>query len=156
MKSAELSTMTMRYLSIDFGSRRTGLAICDASETLVSPLKQIDVDPRRPEKLMDQIKKIVAENQVGAMVVGLPLNMDGTPGPQAAASERFAEKLGREVGIPVHLYDERLSTAAAEEKLAGITGLSARKKKAKIDMLAACEILQDFIDQLHHKSTGPA
>jgi putative holliday junction resolvase len=139
----------MRYLGIDYGTRRTGLAICDADETLVSPLECIDTDVRRPERLMEHLKQIVADNQVSAVVVGLPLNMDDSAGPQAEQAKQFADRVQRSLGVAVHLQDERLSSAAADEKLAQISGLSRRRKKTGRNMLAACEILQDFIDRLH-------
>ena len=136
----------MRYLAIDYGLRRVGLALCDANEIIVSPLCQIEVIKTRPQKLFEQIKQIVGENQIDEIVVGLPLNMDQTEGGQAKLTRQFADKLAKEVSLPMHLQDERLSSAAADEMLAG-AGLSSKKRKSKRDMLAACDILRDFLEK---------
>ncbi len=136
----------MRYLAIDYGLRRIGLAICDAGETIVSPLCQLDIARRKTEWVFEQLKTIIAENQIDAVVVGLPLNMDDSEGEQARLSRRFADKLAAYTGLPVHLQDERLSSAAADEKLSDL-GLSMQKRKDKRDMIAACEILNDYLDR---------
>ncbi len=86
----------MRYLAIDYGKKRVGLAICDESETIASPLAVIEgrVD------VFVAIGKVVRAEGVGAVVVGLPLNMDGSSGPQAKLVERFAERLAKATGAP--------------------------------------------------------
>ena len=132
----------MRYLAIDYGSRRTGLAICDKSETIVSPLAVIDSRKGLLEKIIDIIK---SEN-VEAVVVGLPLNMDDSKGPQAQLSMKFAEQLQTKLRIPVYLQDERLSSFAAEEKLAPAQYTRGEKKK-RLDAIAAAEILDVFLQQ---------
>ena len=132
----------MRYLSIDYGSRRTGLAICDPSETFVSPLAVIDAR----KGLLEKILKIIETENVEAVVVGLPLNMDDSKGPQAQLSEKFAEQLKKELQIPVYLQDERLSSFAAEEKLAPAQ-YTRGKKKNRLDAVAAAEILELFLQK---------
>ncbi len=141
----------MRYLAIDFGFKRLGLAICDPSETIVSPLCQLQIDKNRIEPVFQQIASLVSENRVEALLVGLPLNMDDSEGPQAKASRKFAEQLAKKIALPVHLQDERLSSQAADEKLLD-SGLTRKKRKNRRDMLAACDILQDFLDR---KKSGP-
>ncbi len=136
----------MRYLAIDFGFKRLGLAICDPSEIIVSPLCQLPNDKNRSEPVFQKIASLIAENQVEAVVVGLPLNMDDSEGPQAKASRKFAENLGNKINLPIFLQDERLSSQAADEKLHE-TGLTRQKRKDRRDMLAACDILQDFLDR---------
>ena len=136
----------MRYLAIDYGLKRVGLAICDAGETIVSPLQLLKVDPSRPQRLIEQIERIVTEHQVEAVVVGLPLNMDDSEGQQAQLTRRFVKRLCETVNKPVHFQDERLSSEAADGMLAE-SGLSKKKRKEKRDMLAACEILNDFLNQ---------
>ncbi|MFC1783924.1 Holliday junction resolvase RuvX [Planctomycetota bacterium] len=136
----------MRYLGIDYGLKRLGLALCDASETIVSPLCQLSVNTGRPEELLERLKQIIDENQVEALVVGLPLNMDDSEGEQARLTRRFAGELAKTVGKPVHLQDERLSSMAAEEKLSE-SGLSRQKRRQRRDMLAACDILQEFLNR---------
>lgn len=136
----------MRYLAIDYGLRRIGLATCDAGEIIVSPLCQLDIAKRKTEWVFEQLKIIIAANEIEAVVVGLPVNMDGSEGDQARLTRQFAEKLQDHCGLPVHLQDERLSSAAADEKLS-VAGFSRQKHKARRDMLAACEILQSFLDR---------
>jgi len=131
----------MRYLAIDYGNKRTGLAICDRSETIVSPLS----GPATDGELVGKIVEIVKSESVDAIVMGMPLNMDGTQGGQAKIVNEFAEKLKKEVGVEVIFQDERLTTFAAEGKLAG-RELTHKKKRSRIDALAAAEILQAFID----------
>jgi len=139
----------MRYLAIDYGAKRIGLAICDPDEIVVSPLCQLGARPDRPTLLFSRIAQIIDENQVQAVVVGLPLNMDDSEGPQAASTRQFARRLADAVGVPLHMFDERLSSAAADEILLQ-TDFTKKKRQKRRDMLAACAILQDF---LHHKNS---
>ena len=116
----------MRYLAIDYGSKRTGLAICDQSETIVSPLAVIEGKQALFTKIVDIIKSENAE----AIVVGLPLNMDDSVGQQAKLALGFAEELKKHIDVPIHFQDERLSTFAAEEKIAPAEPSRKKKKKA--------------------------
>ena len=132
----------MRYLAIDYGTKRTGLAICDPTETIVSPLAVI----RSEKGLLEKISEVISSENVGAVVLGLPLNMDNSQGPQAKLVLKFAEKLRKSLRIPVHLQDERLSSFGAQEKL-----LSADLRKSKVverlDAVSAAEILDAFLEQ---------
>jgi len=132
----------MRYLAIDFGTKRIGLAICDQSETIVSPLAVIEGKRKPLTKIIDTIKSENAE----ALVVGLPLNMDGSTGPQAKLVYDFAGQLKKLVDIPVHFQDERLSTFDAEEKIAPAE-FTIKKKKKRLDAIAAAAILEAFLQQ---------
>jgi putative Holliday junction resolvase len=132
----------MRYLSIDYGTKRTGLAICDPTETIVSPLAVI----RSEKGLLEKISEVVSSENVGAIVLGLPLNMDNSQGPQAKLVLKFAEKLRKSLQIPVHLQDERLSSFGAEEKLAS-AGLTKTAQKNRLDAVAAAEILEAFLEK---------
>jgi putative Holliday junction resolvase len=132
----------MRYLAIDYGTRRSGLAICDVKETIASPLCVL----RGQESLLGQIAQIVKAEGVQAVVVGLPLNMDGSEGPQARLVRGFAERLGSSVGLPIYFEDERLSSFSAAEKL-DQAGLSKARQRELIDAVAAAEILQSFLDR---------
>jgi putative Holliday junction resolvase len=134
----------MKYLAIDFGAERTGLAVCDADETVVSPLRVL----QGRKDLAGRIGQIVASEDVGAVVLGLPLNMDGSEGPQARQVLAFAEELAEHVRVPIRLQDERLSSFAAERKLQE-TGLSRGKRRKRVDALAAAEILQAFLEGKH-------
>ena len=136
----------MRYLGIDYGLKRVGLAICDAEEIIVSPLQVLEGPrDRGMAQLLAQLQNVVQEEQVTEIVVGLPVNMDGTEGEQAALTRRFAAELTQALAIPIHLHDERLSSAAADEMIAA-AGLNPTKFKAKRDMLAACAVLRSFLD----------
>jgi putative Holliday junction resolvase len=132
----------MRYLSIDYGTKRTGLAICDPTETIVSPLAVI----RSEKGLLEKISEVVSSENVGAIVLGLPLNMDNSQGPQAKLVLKFAEKLRKNLQIPVHLQDERLSSFGAEEKLFSVD-LSRSEVKERLDAVSAAEILENFLEQ---------
>ncbi len=135
----------MRYLAIDYGSRRLGLAMCDPEQTLVSPLCRLHHDPGRPHQSISQIQKLIAEHRVEALVVGLPLNMDSSEGEQARQTRVFADQLRRVIDLPLHFQDERLSSAAADELLDQMD-LTSKQRKERRDALAACDILQDFLD----------
>ncbi len=132
----------MRYLAIDHGQKRTGLALCDRGETVVSPLMVLEGSGRA---LVAKIEAVVREYEAEAFVVGLPYNMDGTEGPRAAEVRRFAEMLSGATDLPLHFVDERLSSFEAEEKLLG-RDLTRKRKKSRIDAVAAAVILQGFLD----------
>ena len=138
----------MRYLAIDHGFKRTGLAICDAGEVMTSPLCVV----RGRKDVVARIAQIVAREEVEAVVVGLPLNMDGSEGPQAAKAKAFARELAGSVGVPIHLHDERLSSFGARERLDAMELPKARKRDL-LDAVAAAEILRHFLDQ---KAAGAA
>lgn len=132
----------MRYLAIDYGTKRTGLAICDPTETIVSPLAVIQTQ----KELLQKIKNIIETENVEAVVLGLPLNMDDSLGSQAELVKKFAEQLKNSLDVPIYLQDERLSSFGAEEKLASAEFTRAQKKE-RLDAIAAAEILQIFLEQ---------
>ncbi|MCP4709138.1 MAG: Holliday junction resolvase RuvX [Planctomycetes bacterium] len=140
----------MRYLAIDYGLKRLGVAICDANETIVSPLCRLQTGKNSRQQLLDQLRQMTLEHQVDAIVVGLPLNMDNSEGDQAKLTRKFADDLAQAVKLPVHMQDERLSSSAADEKLA-LSGLSRKKQRQKRDMLAACDILEEFLQRERQK-----
>jgi len=130
----------MRFLCIDIGDKRTGLAICDGDEILASPLAVLEGQ----KNLQDEIIKIAQQEQVEGLVFGLALNMDGSEGERAVKTRDFAEKIKSKTDLPIFFQDERLSSFAAGQKLSR-TGLTHKKKKDKIDAIAAAEILKEFI-----------
>ena len=132
----------MRYLAIDYGDKHTGLAICDAAETIASPLAVIEGQ----KDLIKKIADIVRSESVEAIVLGLPLNMDDSQGSQAERVFRFAEQLKAHLQIPIHFQDERLSSFGAEGKLAPAE-FTRKKKKKRLDAVAAAEILETFLEQ---------
>jgi putative Holliday junction resolvase len=139
----------MRYLAIDYGTKRTGLAICDASETIASPLAVL----HGQKELLKKIVEIVETENVEAIVLGLPLNMTGTEGPQTKLVRKFAEQLKNHISIPIHFQDERLSSFGAEEKLSP-ADFTTKKRKKRIDAVAAAEILEAFLEQKTAENNG--
>jgi len=133
----------MRYLAIDYGTKHTGLAICDSSETIVSPYDILQGQKELPKRIADVVK----QENVEAIVLGLPLNMDDSEGGQAKLVLKFAEQLKKYLDIPVHLQDERLSSFGAEDKLASFELRRGKKRKKRIDAIAAAEILENFLEQ---------
>lgn len=141
----------VRYLAIDLGDRRTGLAIGDDETRIATPVALIDTPLAAHDgrELLDRIldavlKHLGPPDSPGEIVVGLPLNMDGSEGPRARAVRAFAQRIRECTSRPVHLYDERLSSADADWTLAR-TGLSHAQKKRRRDALAAAAILRDFL-----------
>jgi putative Holliday junction resolvase len=132
----------MRYLAIDYGTKHTGLAICDAAETIASPLTVIDGQ----KELLKKIAEVVQAEDVKAIVLGLPLNMTGSESSQTKLVLKFADQLKNHLHIPVHLQDERLSSFAAEEKLVSAQFTRGKRKK-RLDAIAAAEILEAFLEQ---------
>ncbi len=135
-------TAPRRYLAVDLGARRTGLATGDSVLRLVQPLEVLDV-PRGPA-LLDALARAVARVGPDEIVLGLPLNMDGTEGGAARDARAFAEALAARVGLRVHLQDERLTSFEADERMAR-SGRTHREKRELRDALAACAVLEDFL-----------
>lgn len=134
-------------LGLDLGEKTIGLALSDTARRIATPLRTI----RRAKFTLDaaELLKVVAEHQVAGLVVGLPLNMDGSEGPRAQSTRAFARNLSRLSDIPIAFWDERLSTVAAERAL--IAADMSRKKRADlIDHVAAGYILQGALDRLAH------
>ncbi|MCI8554436.1 MAG: Holliday junction resolvase RuvX [Clostridiales bacterium] len=133
----------MRILSVDFGVARTGLAICDSSERLASPVGTLFQKDR--ERLLEQVTEKVEELGAGAIVVGHPRNMDGTRGESARLAEDFAQRLQTRTGLSVTLWDERLTTVSAIGFL-NQTDTRGKKRKQVVDTVSAVIILQDYLD----------
>ncbi len=138
----------MRILGVDLGSKRIGLAISDKDEVLASPYGALERTGSY-EKDHSNIVNLVTSLEVGLVVVGIPLSMDGTL--QKAAHDVLAEvnELRASLGVPVQVWDERLSTRAASNAL-GQAGLRARQQRSRIDQAAAAVILQSFLDKRAH------
>lgn len=150
-------TGRVRVLGIDYGARRIGLALSDASATLASPWRLLQRPPSEAETLRIMIKEIdlLAQDDDGleAVVVGWPRRLDGSPTHQTAIVETFARLLETKIAVPVILQDERLSSHEAESRLAAREA-DWRKRKAKLDAMAAAIILQDYLDS--QPRSGPA
>lgn len=132
-----------RVLSIDYGKRRVGLALSDPTRTLATGLPTL---ARRPGKPLPQaVARLVQEHDVTEVLVGMPLNMDGSAGPSAREVERFVGELRAILPVPVVTRDERLSTVRAWDLLRA-SGTRARAGKARVDRVAAALMLQDYLD----------
>lgn len=136
----------MRTLGVDLGDKRVGLALSDEDGTFASPLQVLQRTGDRA--LIADLARIVREHEVGAIVVGLPLHMDGREGPEAERARTFAARLAEKTKRPVELWDERWSTIAAERALREDRG----RRKGPVDHVAAALLLQGFLDS---KATPP-
>ncbi len=139
----------MKYLAVDYGNKRTGLALCDRNETMASPLSVI----HEPSRVIKMIMGVVEEERIEGIVIGLPLNMDDSEGFQAKRVREFGKKLSEKVDVPVLFHDERLSSFSASEKLATMSLTWSRRKK-RLDALAAAEILEGFLESKRDKTGG--
>lgn len=132
-------------LGIDYGSKRIGLAVSDAARRMALPLSAIDA-ANDHAKNAAAVLKVAAEYDVDELVLGLPLNMDDSEGPQAKIIRAFGEVLSRAAAKPIHFQDERLSSATADELLQPAE-LTNRKHKSRRDGVAAQVILQQYLDE---------
>ena len=133
----------VKLLAIDHGTKRMGIAGSDALGMMAHPLECIPAEPF--EDFLKRLKVILAERETEQIVVGMPRNMDGSFGPQALLVQDFVAALKKSVTVPVVTWDERLTSAAAEERLRE-AGVNARDAKKKVDASAAAIFLQDYLD----------
>ena len=133
----------MKIMAVDLGKARTGIAICDESELLASPVTVIH--EHNEERLLEKIAQIISEQHPKLLVVGLPRNMDGSEGESAQRCRSFSEKLQNKTQLPVTLRDERGTTITAHGYL-NSTDTRGKKRKAVVDAVAATIILQDYLD----------
>src|SRR5258706_882800 len=133
-----------RLLGLDLGEKTIGLALSDTSRTIASPMLTL----KRSKFSADapKIEAIIAEQDVGGLIVGLPLNMDGSEGPAAQSARAFARSLSARVPVPIALCDERLSTVAVPRTL--IDADASRRRRARVvDKMAAAFVLQGALDR---------
>lgn len=133
----------MIILSVDLGKARTGLAICDKTEMLATPLAQ--VHEKNIEHLIDKVANVAIAREVEMIVVGLPKNMDGSEGESAQNARDFASKLKDKTGLLVRMQDERGTTITAHKYL-NATNTRGKKRKNVVDSVAATIILQNYLD----------
>jgi putative Holliday junction resolvase len=139
----------MRVLGLDLGKRRVGVAVSDPDGTIARPLMQFRV--ARREDILRTVGRLVAEQEAGRVVVGLPLHADGTAGEQVRWTQGVVAALAEVLNVPVETWDERFSTDEAETILDQAGGhvrdrKSRRDRQARRDMVAAAVILQDYLD----------
>ncbi|GAA4705629.1 Holliday junction resolvase RuvX [Brevibacillus fulvus] len=133
----------MRILGLDYGDRTIGVAVSDEMGWTAQGVETIRRESK--EKDLSRLQQIIAHYGVERIVVGLPKNMNGTIGPRAELSQSFASFLAERTGLPVELWDERLTTMAAEKMLIA-ADVSRQKRKKVIDKMAATLILQGYLD----------
>ncbi len=135
--------MAERILGVDFGDTRTGLAVSDTLGMLANGIGYVNSTYMPKTVLL--VSEKAKEYDVTRIVVGLPINMNGTRGPRAEHAEEFAKLLGEATGLPIEMFDERCSTMAAHQIL-NFTDTRGKKRKAAVDTLSAQIILQNYLD----------
>lgn len=132
-----------RLLGLDFGTKRVGVAVSTPEQTISSPLENYTRRDRQQDAR--HFRQLAEEYQVVGLVVGLPVHMSGDEGQKAREAREFGDRVGRQLGLPVRFWDERYTSALAEEYLMAAE-LSSKKRKARLDKLAAQIMLKSFLD----------
>ena len=136
-----------RLIGLDLGSKRIGVSICDEKQLIATPLKTINRNTLN--ELISELKVIIDENDIKGIVIGNPLNMDGSSGRSAQSVKDTSQKIEENINIPICLWDERLSTVGAFN-LSSQLDINVSKREKKIDENAAAFILQGAIDFLNN------
>lgn len=151
----------MRLLGVDYGRRRIGLALSDANGVLARPWQTVEAGgsptaaaARVAAALAGFARETLGEEPLAGIVVGLPRRLGGEDNEQTADARQFADRVARQTGLPVYLQDERLTSREAESRLS-VRERDWRKRKAKIDAMAAAIILQDYLDQRAAQAPPP-
>jgi putative Holliday junction resolvase len=134
-----------RLLALDLGDKIIGVALSDVTRTVASPMQALA--KKKFTVNAAELAAIAAENEVGGIVIGLPVNMDGSEGPRAQSARQFAANLATKIDLPIALWDERLTTAAVTRTLLEADASRARRAKL-VDKLAAAYMLQGALDYL--------
>ena len=137
----------VRFIGLDLGSKRIGVSICDERQSIATPFKTIN--KTNTNELIDELKIIIEENNIGGIIVGNPVNMDGTMGRSAQSVNDVASNISKNIDLPVILWDERLSTVAAFN-LSSLLDVNVSKRVKTIDQNAAAFILQGALDFLNN------
>lgn len=141
----------MRILGLDYGSKTVGVAVSDALLLTAQGVETIErKDENKLRKTCARIEELMKEYEVSKIVLGLPKNMNNSEGDRVEKTKEFKEMLERRTGLPVVLWDERLTTVAAEQVLME-SGVRRENRKAVIDKVAACLILQGYLDLLQNE-----
>ncbi|WP_110931820.1 Holliday junction resolvase RuvX [Paenibacillus bouchesdurhonensis] len=138
----------MKIMGLDYGDRRIGVAISDIFGWTAQGVEVIE--RRREGDGIDRIAELASQHEVEEIVVGLPKNMNGSVGPRGEICKAFAEELRSRIEVPVHLWDERLTTVSAERTLID-ADVSRKKRKGIVDKMAAVLILQNYLDSKSKK-----
>lgn len=136
----------MRVLALDLGARRIGVAVSDAEGRVATPVVVLD-RPRDRLRLHREIAALVTEWEAELVLVGLPIDLEGRVGPAAAGVLAECDELAAVVGVPVEVFDERMTTRIADQALRERGDLDGRARRKVVDMVAATVILQDWLDR---------
>lgn len=140
----------MKYLGLDLGSKTLGIATSDFTETIATTLKTLYFKDENYDSLLEPLEEIISENKIDKIVLGFPKNMDNTIGQRAEITLDFKEKLEEKFQIEVILEDERLTSVISNQVLIA-ADLSRKKRKKKVDGVAAVLILQSYLDRKNSK-----
>lgn len=140
---ADQAGFTMRILALDHGTKRVGVAISDETLSIAQPVEYIPAEP--PGGLLERIRQLIHEREVGLVIVGMPRNMDGSYGPAAAAVQEFVQSLRNALSVPVKTWDERLTTVQANRYLRE-ANVRHKKSRERVDKIAAAILLQSYLD----------
>lgn len=138
----------MKIMAVDFGDSHTGLAVCDRTETLASPVGV--VNERNFDECVKKVAHLSMEYDVGEIVVGNPLNMNGSEGPRSQKCQLFAEELRRFVAVPIKMWDERSTTVTAHNMMNDVNKRG-KKRREVIDAVAAAVILEAYLGFKHNQ-----
>ena len=137
----------VRFIGLDLGSKRIGVSICDEKQSIATPFKTIN--KTNTNELIDQLNVIIKENNIGGIIIGNPVNMDGSLGRSAQSVNDVALNISKSIDLPVILWDERLSTVGAFN-ISSFLDINVSKRVKTIDQNAAAFILQGAIDFLNN------
>ena len=132
----------MKIMAIDYGDARTGVALSDLTGSIVGSTTVVHT--RKEERLLEELERLVRENDVGEIVMGFPRNMNGTEGPRAELYRAFSQKLSERLGMEVRLWDERRTTVEAHQILSA-HNYHGKKRKNTVDAVAASLILEGYL-----------
>lgn len=143
----EIIPLKNSILGLDLGKKRVGVAVSDINQKVASPY--LVIENKKFTEITNIIENIILEKNICAIIIGDPINMDGSIGPKSQSSKAFMSNLSKKINIPILLWDERLSTVYAEKSLLELD-LSRKKRTKIIDKIAASLILQGFLDYLNN------
>ena len=136
-----------RLIGLDLGSKKIGVSICDKKQSIATPFKTIVKSSA--DKLIDELKLIIKQNDIRGIIIGNPINMDGTTGPSSQSIRDIAKNISQKIKIPICLWDERLSTVGAFN-ISSQLDINVSKRVKNIDQNAAAFILQGALDYINN------
>ncbi len=143
-----------RLLGVDAGEERVGLAVCDESGLIAVPIAIIERRGRALDRVAEEIAARAQAEAAEGIIVGLPLNIDGTAGPQARRARGLGRRIETASGLPLEYWDERMSSFIAESRLAEAQAVASRRRPRHVDDLAAAVILQSYLDARRRGGRG--